>query len=427
LNIKKLFASGAKTATGEVLGRLATFALYAYVSRRYGVEVLGIVALGQAVAIYVVEGSDQGLKLIAVRLLARNHDLLDYLVPVVGRLRAGFTVAAVLLGVGYGLFGPVPGAARACVVAFVLAVIPYACALDWVAWGLGQFGLLATWRGGVSILYVLIAITAMRVTGRPIASIVTGNATAAALGALFLWLVWRLRWRRPTNVVSPAELQAAGQELRVSRVMTLGLSNLLNVVFLNADILILGAMTTTREVGRYSVACKPLYVIFTGFWVLTDVLYPHIAGVKESTRARKTLFVWLTALGLASAIVAGVLGLLAPQILTVIYGSRMGAAGLFRVLLIAMPLDFCFSLLWTVLVSRGYDRFVLYAVAAASVTNVLLNVIFIPRFQAGAAAWATVASYALLFGMMLLFVLRNDVFSRKLADEAILPPSEYAL
>jgi len=427
VNIKQLFDSAAKIVTGEALGRIATFALYAYVSRHYGVEVFGIVALGQVIALYVMEGSDQGLKLIAVRVLARNHDLADYLVPVVGRMRAGFTAVAVLLGVGYGLFGPVPAAARACVLAFVVAVIPNACALDWVAWGLGQFGPLATWRSGVSILYVLIAITGMSMTGRPIASIVTGNVTAAALGALFLWLLWRLRWRHPANVVSRADLNAVRQELRIARVMTLGFSNLLNLIFLNADVLLLGAMSTTREVGRYSAACKPLYVIFTGFWVLTDVLYPHIAGVKDSARARKNLFVWLTLLAVACSVVAGVLGFLAPQILTFIYGSPMGADSLFRVLLIAMPLDFCFSLLWTVLVSRGYDRFVLYALTTAAVSNVLLNWVFIPRFQAGAAAWATVASYTVLFGMMLIFVLRNDVLSRSIAEETIPSPSEYAL
>lgn len=427
MNIKQLFDSAARVATGEVLGRLATFALYAYVSRHYGVEVLGIVALGQVVALYVIEGSDQGLKLIAVRLLARNHGLAGYLVPAVSRLRTGFTAVAVMLGVGYGLFGPLPAAARGCVAAFVLAVIPYVFTLDWVAWGLGQFGLLASWRSGVSILYVLLAIAGMRMTGRPIASMVAGNVTATALGALFLWLVWRFCWRQPTNTVSSSAVQAAREELRVSRVMTLGFSNLLNLIFLNADILILGAMSTTHEVGRYSAACKPLYVIFTGFWVLTDVLYPHIAGVPASTRARRTLFLWLALLAVASTVVAGVLGLLAPQILTVLYGSPMGATGLFRVLLIAMPLDFCFSLLWTVVVSRGYDRFVFYALATAATTNVLLNGLFIPRFQAGAAAWATVASYALLFGMMLIFVLRNDVFSRRLAEESIPSPSEYAL
>ena len=68
----------------------------------------------------------------------------------------------------------------------------------------------------------------------------TGNVTAAALGALFLWLVWRVRWRQPANVLSPEAVQAAREELRVPRVMTLGLSNLLNLIFLNADILLLG-------------------------------------------------------------------------------------------------------------------------------------------------------------------------------------------
>jgi O-antigen/teichoic acid export membrane protein len=427
VNVRQLFNSAARIATGEVLGRLATFALYAYLSRHYGIEVLGIVALGQVVATYVIEGSDQGLKLIAVRLLARNHELAGYLVPAVSRLRAAFTAGAVLLGMAYGLFGPVPAAARRCVLAFVLAVIPYACALDWVAWGLGKFGVLASWRSGVSILYVLIAIAGMRLTDRPIASMASGNFTAAALGAMFLWLLWRLRWKPRTPAATQAEVQATRQQLRVSRVMTLGLSNLLNLIFLNADVLLLGAMSTTHEVGRYSIACKPLYVIFTGFWLLTEVLYPYIAGVKESTRARKSLFAWLAILAVSSAAVAGVLWLLAPQILTVIYGSPRGAAGLFRVLLIAMPLDFCFSLLWTVLVSRGYDRFVLYALATAAVSNVVLNWIFIPRFQASASAWATVVSYTLLFGMMLAFVLRNDVLSRREADETIPSPSEYAL
>lgn len=427
VNVKQLFDSAARIATGEVLGRLATFALYAYVSRHYGVEVLGIVALSQVVATYVMEGSDQGLKLIAVRLLAREHGLVDYLVPAVWRLRAVFTATAVVLGIAYGLYGPVPAAARACIVAFVLAVVPYACALDWVAWGLGQFGLLAAWRSGTSILYVLIAVLGMSLTGRPITSMVTGNFTAAAVGAVFLWLVGRLRWRRTANVLASAVLEGAREALRLSRVLTLGFSNLLNLIFLNADVLILGAMSTTREVGRYSVACKPLYVMFTGFWLLTDVLYPHIAGVEDSTHARRALFMWLTLLAVSSAAVAGGLALLAPQILTVIYGSPMAATGLFRVLLIAMPFDFCFSLLWTVLVSRGYDRFVLCALATAAAANVLLNWTFIPRFQAEAAAWATVASYAILFGMMMIFVLKNDVLSRQVAEEQIPSPPEYAL
>jgi O-antigen/teichoic acid export membrane protein len=412
MKIRNVFLSFVRLATGEVFGRIATFALFAYVSRYFGVQILGIVALAQTVALYVMELSDQGLKLIGARLLARNEELASFLVPFVLKRRAVLTAGAVALGAVYAVIGPVPPEARVCVLAFDFAVVSYPFALDWVAWGLGHFGVLSVWRGGVSIVYVGLAIAAMQLTMKPIASISGANFLSALLGAGFLWIIWKLRWSRTQSERPPNSLLAtAANGLRPARVFTLGLSNLLNLVFMNADILLLGAITTTSEVGRYSAACKPLYVVFAGFWLLTDALYPHLAKLEAGAHARKILLLALGALAVAASAAAVVLGFLAPKMLTLIYGSTLGAAGLFRVLLIALPLDFCFSLLWTVLVSRGYDRAVLYPLATAATLNVLLNLVFIPRFRANAAAWATVASYALLFSMVLVFVLRKRVLA----------------
>ncbi len=412
MKFRTVFLSFMRLATGEVFGRMATFALFAYISRRFGVEILGIVAIAQTVASYVMEVSDLGLKLIGARLLARNAALVGYLTPFVLKRRAGFTAIGVLLGSLYALFGPMPPAARACVLLFCIAVVPYAFALDWVAWGLGHFGVLATWRSGVSILYVALAILGMQWTIRPIASIAGANLLSAIAGAAFLGL-WVHRWRRSSPAAeSQVEVKAA-HELRSSAVVSLGIANLLNLVFMNADILLLGAMTGTSEVGRYSSACKPLYIIFTGFWLLTDALYPHLAKAEGSVRAQKTLLSALALLAVAASGVALVLGMLAPQILTIIYGSTLGAAGLFRILLIALPIDFCFSLLWTVLVSRGYQRPVLYSLGVAAALNVVANLWFIPRFQANAAAWATVGAYAALFSILLVYVLKTKVFTRE--------------
>jgi O-antigen/teichoic acid export membrane protein len=418
MKLRNVFVSFARLATGEVFGRMATFALFAYVSRRFGVEILGIVALAQTVAGYVMVGSDQGLKLVGARLLARNHALAAFVVPFVLKRRAALTAIAIALGAMYALLGPIPPAARACVLAFDFAVIPYAFALDWVAWGLGHFGMLSIWRSGVSILYVAMAIVAMQLTKRPIASISSANILSAVAGAGFLWIMWRLRWRRRQGDVAAEEIAVAAEELRPSRVATLGMSNLLNLVFMNADILLLGAMTSTAEVGRYSAACKPLYIIFTGFWLLTDALYPYLAKVEAGAQAHRILLIALGGLAITASIAALGIGLLAPQLLTLIYGSTLGAAGLFRILLIALPIDFCFSLLWTVMVSRGYERPVLYSFAAAAGVNVFLNLVFIPRFQANAAAWATVASYALLFAVLLVFVLKNKVLSSAPTSDA---------
>ena len=411
MKIRNVFASFARLATGEVFGRMATFALFAYVSRQFGVEILGIVALAQTVAGYVMECSDQGLKPIGARLLARNHALVTFVVPFVLKRRAALTAIAIVLGAMYALLGPIPPAARACVLVFDLAVVPYAFALDWVAWGLGYFGVLSIWRSGVSILYVAMAIAAMRFTMRPIASISGANLLSALAGAGFLWMMWRFRWRKVQAGVTAEEVRAAAEELRPSRVATLGMANFFNLVFMNADILFLGAMTSTAEVGRYSAACKPLYIIFTGFWLLTDALYPYLAKLEAGAHTYRILLITLAVLAIVASAAALAIGLLAPPILTLIYGSTLGAAGLFRILLIALPIDFCFSLLWTVLVSRGYERPVLYSLAAAAGVNVFLNLVFIPRFQASAAAWITVACYALLFSVLLVYVLKNKVLS----------------
>ena len=397
---------------------MATFALFAYVSRQFGVQILGILALAQTVAAYVMEGSDQGLKLIGARLLARKHGLATFLVPFVMRRRAALTAIAIVLGAIYAILGPIPPVARACVLIFDVAVVPYAFALDWVAWGLGHFGALSIWRSGVSVLYVAMAIIAMRLTMRPIASISGANLLSALAGAGFLWMMWRVRWRKSQTGVAVDDIKAAADELRPSRVATLGLANFLNLVFMNADILLLGAMTSTGEVGRYSAACKPLYIIFTGFWLLTDALYPYLAKLEAGAQAYRVLLIALALLAAVASIAALGIGLLAPQLLTLIYGSTLGAARLFRILLIALPIDFCFSLLWTVLVSRGYDRPVLYSLGAAAGLNVFLNLVFIPRFQADAAAWATVAGYALLFSALLIFVLKNKVLSTAPVSEA---------
>jgi O-antigen/teichoic acid export membrane protein len=411
MKIRSIGSSFLRLAAGEACGRLATFTLYAYISRQFGLQVFGIVALAQTVASYVMEFSDQGLKLIGARLLARNDSLANFVVPTVVKKRTLFTLLAVSAGAFYALVGPVPSAARMCVLLFVAAAIPYSLALDWVAWGLGRFGVLSLWRGGVSVVYVLLAIVAMQSFGRPVAAIAGANFFSALLGAAFLLLIWRVRWRTSSAKISLDDLGAAEKELRFRSVLTLGTANLLNLVFMNADILLLAALTGTGEVGRYSAACKPLYIIFTGFWLLTDAMYPHLARMEAAGRAHRLLLLTVGVVAVVASLAAAIIGVLAPRLLTFIYGSTLGAEGLFRILLIALPIDFCFSLLWTVLVSRGYQRPVLYALAAAAASNVLLNLVLIPRFRAQAAAWVTVGSYALLFLVLLVFVLCNKVLS----------------
>lgn len=390
-----MLASVLRLGVGEAVSRLASFALYAYISRSFGVELLGVLALSQTVATYVTMGSDQGLRMIGARIVARSPDAASVIIPQILKKRLISCAACVALGSVYALWGPVPTIARLYVLGFVLAVVPYAFSLDWLAWGLDHLGWLGTWRGSAGVVFVLGAIVGIRLSHATLLPLTAANAASAVFGALLLWIVWRLRWKSHSAGFALADSDLS-EELRWGAVLPLGLSTILNLMFNNFDTVMLGAMTSAREVGRYSAAYKVLFVVFGGYYLLTQSLYPKLSRAKGEARLRRLLRNALLGVVAVGTLVALVALVWAPSILRVIYGSDLHAVGLLRLLSIAIPMDFCAALLGTVLVSRGFDKPVLWGAIAATAFNVAINFWLIPRQGAMGAAWATLASYVVL-------------------------------
>jgi O-antigen/teichoic acid export membrane protein len=414
--MKRLLGSVIRLGAGEAVSKLASFGFYAYISRAFGVELLGIVALSQTIASYVTLGSDQGLRMIGARLVARDAREAPAIMRHVLKKRLISCAICVALGSAYALRGPVPANARFYVLGFVAAVIPYAFSLDWLAWGLDHFGWLGAWRGGVGLLFVLSAIAAMRSSGTTLLPITIANATSAVFGTVMLWALWRFRWQSPHSESQHQNSEIANQ-LRWVVVLPLGVSTILNLMFNNFDTVMLGAMTSAREVGRYSAAYRILFVIFSAYYLLTQSLYPKLSRMKGGREARQLLAHVLLALAVLGGCLALVIAAWAGPILRIIYGSDLNAVHLLRLLSFAIPMDFCAALIGTVLVSRGLDKPVLWGAATAAVCNVLMNLWLIPRLNATGAAWATLISY-----LVLLIVLGSSCLTQPIFREET-PPS----
>ena len=112
---------------------------------------------------------------------------------------------------------------------------------------------------------------------------------------------------------------------------------------------------------------------------------------------------------LLGVVIAAGIWVFSSPLLTMIYGSPLGSVGLLHVLLIALPMDFCTSLVGILLVSRGRDRLLLLITGSAAVLNGVLNFLLVPGMQAQGAAWATVVSYAFLLAALLAAVSRPGV------------------
>lgn len=397
--MRKLLGSILKLGAGEAVSKLAAFAFYGYISRAFGVELLGIVALSQAVAGYVTLGTDLGLRLIGARLVAQDASAAPAIIRHVIRKRLISCVVCVSLASIYALWGPVPEAARLYVLGFTLGVLPYAFSLDWLAWGLNHFGWLGAWRGGVGLLFASGVIVAIRASGATLLPITIVNAVSALLGTFLLWVLWRFRWQSP-NTLSNINIPKIDDQFRWATVLPLGAATILNLMFNNFDTVMLGAMASAKEVGRYSAAYKILFAIFGGYYLLTQSLYPKLSQLQGGRRARR-LFLWaLLGVTFVGGCFAVVIAAWSAPILRLIYGNDMNAIHLLRLLSLAIPLDFCVALMGTALVSRGFDKAVLWGVGSAAVCDILLNLWLIPLHGAMGAAWATVISYLVLLAIL---------------------------
>lgn len=408
--MKKILTSVLRLGMGEVISRLASFALYAYISRAYGAGLLGVLALSQTIATYVTMGTDQGLRMIGARVVAKNPNAAPHIMRCVLRKRLISCALCVVLGVIYALWGPVPSIARFYILGFVLAVIPYALSLDWLAWGLDHLGWLGTWRGMVGVVFALGAVISIHLTGQTLLPLTIANAMSTVLGATLLWTLWHFTWK-PRHVDLRLDDVALEDEIRWGTVLPLGISTILNLMFNNFDTVMLGAMTSVAEVGRYSAAYKILFVVFSGYYLLTQSLYPKLSRARANARLQRLFWNGLLALAIVGVVLSLVIYLWAEPILRIIYGSDLHAVGLLRLLSLAIPMDFCAALMGTVLVSRGYDKPVLWGALAATICDVGANLYLIPHFAAAGAAWATLISYCVLLLVLGTSCRRHPLFA----------------
>lgn len=416
-SLRSVLSSVFSLGVGQAVSVLSSLLLFAYLSRRFGVELLGIVALAQTVALYVTLGTDQGLRLIGARLVARHGGGASVIIREILVKRLLSCAVCVALGCTYALYGPVPHSARPYVLGFVLAVVPYAFSLDWLAWGLNKFAWLGGFNGGVRVLFLVGCLIGIILTKKTLLPLILANGCAAILGALALWTVWRLRWKNEVDSNLVAE-DLIRREIRWLTILPLGMATILNQAFHNLDTMLLGAMSTAAEVGRYSAAYKILFLILGTYWLVTSSLYPKLSRARGGPNAQSLLFGTLLLVTAAGAALAVVIGVFAPAILRVIYGSDLGATNLLRVLVFAIPMDFCVALLGTVFVSRGHDRAILAGTGSAAAVNIILNLFLIPRFQALGAAIATLASYSYLLTFLLRHTITKPVFADTNAPSA---------
>jgi O-antigen/teichoic acid export membrane protein len=310
---------------------------------RAGLSVLayGIIA---ALAKLTLQGNDQGRAAVLILCLAVLPDGLSYLAQ------------AVLVGLGH--FSRATGAALVAAAIKVLAV-------GWALWaGSSLSGLAWAW--------------------------VAASAIGGGINIAAIWTAWR-----PTpGLPDQPDLLRAAELTEPAIFVTI---SILLAVESQADTLLLSAFRTPAEIGLYGAATTVAYaflVISQGFRLS---IYPTMSRLAK--RADPALHrIYAESNGLMGILGIGVglaLWFLGPLFVGVLFGPAFGGSvSIIRILAIAVALIFINEPSSRLRLAIQQQKRVLQVVGLATATNVILNLILVPRWGPLGAALAKIASSA---------------------------------
>jgi PST family polysaccharide transporter len=233
----------------------------------------------------------------------------------------------------------------------------------------------------------------------------------ALVGSALLWWVWR-RHSRATLARGLRFDRRIAREL-LNQSLPFLATNVAVMLYMKADVVLLGFLSTNEQTGLYTLVQKISEVIYVVPVVLIDSAYPLLARRLRSTHDDlPTSGQLLFDLAVGSAIVCAVVAACAAAPLVhAVFGERYAASAP----LIAIHAWTCVALALDVarhrwLAARGLQRYAFRLAALGAAVGLALNAVLIPRFGAlGATVSAVVAFVATSLAGTLLFPALRDL------------------
>lgn len=393
------------SVVGEGFGRVLFFVANVHLATALGPEYFGLLALAQAVAMSLWQFVDLGVAKFGMRELARRDGPPESVVgPLMGLRIVGGVVALTLYVMGV-LVSGVPRSDWLTYAAVGLYLVTYVTYVDWIPKGLQRFDEAAA---AAVILAVAFSLGVLLLVDGPEDTALAGLLWSGAylLGGVILLarlvLVQGLRIRPELAPrVWSGQLRVTGFFF-VSALLFAGLQNLPPVA--------VGMLFETEDVGQFAAAQRLVGVASAPGFLLATVFYPAVSALfQESVEAfrslNRRLLTGLAAVGVLAALTGG---LIAPNVIDLLYGVAYAeSAGILRVLVWIVPLQFVRYGLGNAVLAAGGERAHFWAplfgmaVFLASLTAAdSLGVVAVAAGAVAAEA-TTVVAYAWLLSVIL--------------------------
>lgn len=202
------------------------------------------------------------------------------------------------------------------------------------------------------------------------------------------------------------------------------LGNIASFLHFRADMFLINIFLNPLAVGFYSIAV----VIAEKIWLISQsaatVLFPKVSSEQNEKSIKEFTPVVCRNILFTTALLAILLFLLSRWIIVFLYSEKFLASILpFQILLIgATTISGCRILAYD-LYGRGRPMLSTYTNLASVVLNIILNILWIPKFGIAGAAWATSISYTVALLMNLFFY--SKISGNKIKDIIFIKKSDF--
>ena len=181
----------------------------------------------------------------------------------------------------------------------------------------------------------------------------------------------------------------------------------------NLDILMLGKLTSSMEVGFYKVGVTLAMLLSTGLNVLVIVIQPRIVELytKDNLIALRSLITSTSRLGFILSFLGALIYFVGGEyFIRTVYGNDYEpSVQILYVLVFGQLINTFFGPVVLLLNMTGHQRVVMLSAVSLTVGNIVLNALLIPIYGMIGAAVATVTT--LLFWNLLLWFMSMKIIS----------------
>ena len=160
------------------------------------------------------------------------------------------------------------------------------------------------------------------------------------------------------------------------------------------DIILLKKYSTLEQVGLYSLAVQIAEQLWHVTYAIETIVLMRSAAATDEQASNRTVASIMRVSFLISILFGGVVYLAVPSLIPLIFGSDfVKSVPMIRGILPGVLLLVVFRILNSRLAGMGKPQVAIYSFIPALIINLLLNLLWIPRYGGMGAAWATNVSY----------------------------------